>query len=200
MRPLPPGFVLLLLAALALAACGGDDPPADGWRALPAAAVTPAAARQLARADEARQQFATRLLGELTRAMAEHGAAGAVAVCRVRAPALAAAIGTEHGLRLGRCADRRRNPQNQPPAWASAHVATGRIDPATYVGPGGVVGVLQPILLQPLCVACHGRPDQLEPGVAEALGEHYPEDRATGFAPGDLRGWFWLEVPPSRGS
>jgi hypothetical protein len=28
-----------------------------------------------------------------------------------------------------------------------------------------------------------------------ALAARYPDDRATGFAPGDLRGWFWVEVP-----
>jgi hypothetical protein len=28
-----------------------------------------------------------------------------------------------------------------------------------------------------------------------ALAGAYPQDRATGFAPGDLRGWMWAEVP-----
>jgi hypothetical protein len=31
--------------------------------------------------------------------------------------------------------------------------------------------------------------------VKEALAEHYPEDQATGFQEGDLRGWFCIEVP-----
>ena len=31
--------------------------------------------------------------------------------------------------------------------------------------------------------------------VKEALAASYPADRATGFREGDLRGWFWIEVP-----
>jgi hypothetical protein len=27
------------------------------------------------------------------------------------------------------------------------------------------------------------------------LAKTYPGDRATGFAAGELRGWFWLEIP-----
>jgi hypothetical protein len=31
--------------------------------------------------------------------------------------------------------------------------------------------------------------------VRQALLQRYPEDRAIGYAEGDLRGWFWVEVP-----
>jgi hypothetical protein len=31
--------------------------------------------------------------------------------------------------------------------------------------------------------------------VREELAERYPADRATGFKVGDIRGWFWVEVP-----
>jgi hypothetical protein len=44
-------------------------------------------------------------------------------------------------------------------------------------------------------MACHGPSDSLAPDVADALALHYPDDRATGFTEGDLRGWFWVEVP-----
>ena len=57
------------------------------------------------------------------------------------------------------------------------------------------VGALFPIPLQPQCVVCHGKPEQLAEGVAAALAKRYPDDAATGFAPGELRGWFWVEVP-----
>ncbi len=42
------------------------------------------------------------------------------------------------------------------------------------------------------------RPDfflKLDPAVKEVLASGYPRDEATGFAEGDLRGWFWIEVP-----
>jgi len=31
--------------------------------------------------------------------------------------------------------------------------------------------------------------------VREQLSTHYPDDAATGYQAGDLRGWFWVEVP-----
>jgi hypothetical protein len=31
--------------------------------------------------------------------------------------------------------------------------------------------------------------------IGATLAVAYPGDRATGFAPGDLRGWMWAEVP-----
>jgi hypothetical protein len=33
--------------------------------------------------------------------------------------------------------------------------------------------------------------------VTAAHAAKYPKDQATGFKEGDLRGWFWVEVPPS---
>jgi hypothetical protein len=43
-------------------------------------------------------------------------------------------------------------------------------------------------------VICHGLEDQITPDVKSQLAELYPEDRATGFKEGDLRGWFWIEM------
>ena len=34
-----------------------------------------------------------------------------------------------------------------------------------------------------------------QPDVASRISELYPEDRATGFEAGDLRGIFWVEFP-----
>jgi hypothetical protein len=51
-------------------------------------------------------------------------------------------------------------------------------------------------VLQPLCVACHGK--FLAPDVAAIIEEAYPEDQATGFEVGDLRGVFWVEYPEAE--
>ena len=34
--------------------------------------------------------------------------------------------------------------------------------------------------------------------VKVALDEQYPDDQATGFNVGELRGWFWVEFPPGE--
>jgi hypothetical protein len=48
-------------------------------------------------------------------------------------------------------------------------------------------------------LACHGPEEALQPEVRAALDQRYPEDRATGYAAGDLRGAFWAEVPLAGG-
>jgi hypothetical protein len=57
--------------------------------------------------------------------------------------------------------------------------------------------VIAPIPTQPLCLTCHGDPATFSPELKEALAVHYPNDQATGFKAGDLRGVFWAEVPKS---
>jgi predicted Zn-dependent protease len=43
------------------------------------------------------------------------------------------------------------------------------------------------------CLACHGK--TLAPQVAARLKELYPDDRATGYAAGEIRGAFTLSRP-----
>jgi len=54
------------------------------------------------------------------------------------------------------------------------------------------VGYVEPIFMQPLCVTCHGQ--TIAPELAAKLGELYPNDQATGYVAGDLRGVFWAEL------
>ena len=42
--------------------------------------------------------------------------------------------------------------------------------------------------VQPLCLSCHGPVDQLSPAIKAALGQTYPNDRATGYSEGQIRG------------
>lgn len=125
------------------------------------------------------------------------GPAEAVAACRVRAPEIANARSQE-GIRLGRASHRLRNPANVPPDWVApildAYVATpSERSPRTVRLGEGRAGYTEPILLQPLCLSCHG--DALAPGVADRIEELYPHDRAIGFQVGELRGVFWVEFP-----
>ncbi len=177
-------FVVVLL----LAACSER-----GWS--PVAADAPAQALRRGTAAAARDQLASQLMGELTAALVAGGPAKAIEVCRERAPALAAQVGTERHLRIGRTSQRLRNPANRAPVWATASIAGAAAEPLFFTGPDQQLGALYPIRLQPQCVQCHGRADELSAATRSALQQHYGNDAATGFAPGDLRGWFWVEVP-----
>jgi hypothetical protein len=86
---------------------------------------------------------------------------------------------------------------NRPPDWAEAAVDDRVADPQYFVGPDGQLAALLPITMQEQCTMCHGSPDAIPEDVETTLAEIYPDDQAIGFAPGDLRGWFWIETPSS---
>ncbi|MCC7139053.1 MAG: DUF3365 domain-containing protein [Planctomycetes bacterium] len=166
-----------------------------GWSEVAAAALTPAQQAQRQTAEGAKQAMFLRLLGALTEATKSGGPAAAVPVCREQAPAIAREVAAERKVAIGRTSFRLRNPGNTAPAWSEGFVAARATEPRFAAGPDGRLGALLPIRLLRACLACHGPQDALAAGVADTLAKHYPDDRATGFAEGDLRGWFWVEVP-----
>jgi integrase len=62
---------------------------------------------------------------------------------------------------------------------------------------GGRTGYVEPLATAPMCLACHG--ESIEPAVAAKLAALYPDDRATGFRAGELRGLAWVEVDAASG-
>ena len=127
----------------------------------------------------------------------QQGTVDAIAVCRIQAPDIAESL-SQDGIRVGRSSHRLRNPANVPPAWVepilAAYLAgTADREPRTVPLPGGRSGYVEPIVLQPVCLTCHG--EVLADEVAARIDELYPQDRAVGFEVGDLRGVFWIEYP-----
>jgi hypothetical protein len=140
---------------------------------------------------------------ELKAAMANGGPANAIDVCNHRAPRIVAEV-QRPGLAIGRTSHRLRNPANAPPAWAADFVrdaAEMRLDkvPAQVhfdLG-GGRHGYLEMIGTAGLCMGCHGPSASLDVSLKAKLAVLYPNDAATGFAQGSLRGWFIAEVDGS---
>lgn len=151
---------------------------------------------ELARGAELLAPFKQNLQQALKSGLAESPVT-AIEVCRVKAPGIADALSVE-GVSMGRSSHRLRNPDNTAPEWASPILQAYLDDPShrkprTIELGEGRWGYVEPIAVQPLCLTCHG--SELPPNVAEKISELYPEDHATGFEVGDLRGIFWLEFP-----
>lgn len=167
----------------------------NGWQRLAADTLSGTQERQQDLALQAQRSMFSALFTELTDALEQGGAVNAIRVCATRAPVIAAEQGTEHGVRIGRTSWKLRNPDNTPPVWAELAVDERPHKPVSFADQNGRFGTLRPIQLAASCLQCHGSPADLAPGVADALADGYPQDMATGFAEGDLRGWFWVEVP-----
>ncbi|WP_231603651.1 c-type heme family protein [Neorhodopirellula pilleata] len=143
----------------------------------------------------AKEALFTRLSGRLMEAIANRGPAAAIAVCQQEAPTIAKEVGAEQGLQIGRVGVRLRNPNNVAPSWAAELVRDKTELPMFVTLDNGHAAALLPIKLQTQCLMCHGPNDQIPQMIQEQLTRQYPNDQATGFQEGELRGWFWIDSP-----
>lgn len=196
----------VLLGTWIVAGCTSSDPtPAAKssdfqknqvkWEPIAADALDASGQAQRDHGLASRDALAAALLDKLTRVIMSSGPETAIAVCRDEAPKLAEKIGQERQVHIGRTSFRLRNPKNSPPSWAVEWIESRAEEPRFAKSDQGDLAILAPIRLKRECLMCHGAADQLAPAVVERLASLYPQDQATGFAEGDLRGWFWIEVP-----
>jgi hypothetical protein len=150
----------------------------------------------------ASKELGDTLKQQLTAAIAAGGPASAVEVCRTVASQVAEDISHKRGLSIRRTALRVRNPGNAPDPFERKVLE----DFVARIGSGADAATLEyselvvengretfrymkaiPTAAAP-CLACHGT--DLKPDVKSAIQESYPNDQATGFKAGDLRGAF----------
>ena len=174
-------LVLSLAVTVSLIACATRPPVSES---------------EMARAAEALQPLKRELRNALMGALKEGGPERAIEVCQLRAPEIARLTSTGGAL-LGRTSHRLRNPANAPEPWMSAFLEEYLAHPtddeprAVRLG-SGEIGYVEPIRMKGVCMRCHG--DRIEPGVKAQLQALYPEDEATGFKKGELRGMFWVKL------
>ena len=139
---------------------------------------------------------------KLQGAMAEGGAVNAIGVCNTQAPEIAGRVSTQNQVKLSRVGTRARNPvMGVPNDWQAkalaqfdAALARGEkpadleFSETVNTASGKEFHFAKPIVLQPMCVSCHGSPEQISPEVKAKLSELYPNDKAVGYQPGQLRG------------
>ena len=114
---------------------------------------------------------------------------------------ITARVAADHGMLLSRVSLKNRNPENAPNTWQTTVLENfegqklaGK-DPGTLAwsetastGDGREFRFMKAIPTAGVCLTCHGV--NLAPEVGNMLSELYPEDRATGFKEGDVRGAF----------
>ncbi|MBO6520145.1 MAG: DUF3365 domain-containing protein [Rhodospirillales bacterium] len=150
-----------------------------------------------------------RLRGEMMQEMVnaqQKGPAAAIDVCRHLAPEINAKIEQETGWTLRRTGLRVRNPANAPiddeealmrsfELKAMAGQPPQLLRTARIIERDGekVFHLIQAVPMFDTCLGCHG--SDIDPATLTRIKELYPDDNATGYAVGDIRGAFSLYKP-----
>ncbi len=136
------------------------------------------------------------LRSSLLSAISTHGMDGAIAFCHEKAYPLTTTF--DDSVVIRRTSLRIRNSNNNPDSLEllilkemeelvqSAKMPAEKIvrHPAT-----GEIHFFKPILLQAMCLNCHGAPgSQIQNATLVKIKQLYPEDQAVNFKEGDLRG------------
>jgi hypothetical protein len=179
--------------------------------ALAGCANAPSAERVAGLNDDARKTaggLIQTLGGELKTAMTEGGPVGAIGVCKVKAPEIAAAAMQKTGMKIKRVSPKNRNPKGVPDEWETQALAALEKRLAAGEKPetldmhavvpsanGSEFRYAKALVTQPLCLNCHGDPDKMPPDVKAKLAAEYPNDKAVGYSAGMIRGLLSIRNP-----
>ena len=163
--------------------------------------VPASSASDIASAKAAIKTLAGALQKELKASMQSGGPVAAIEVCNTRALHISHSVSTETGMRVGRVSVKNRNPLNAANDWQTVVLESFEAQKAAGAGVqslswtetvatdnGNEFRFMKAIPTSGICLACHGV--TLAPGIGDKLAELYPEDKATGFNEGDIRGAF----------
>ncbi|MBF0192236.1 MAG: DUF3365 domain-containing protein [Magnetococcales bacterium] len=164
-------------------------------------AVPLAIADEAALLDEARKVAMTlppKLLATLQEEIGKSGFAGSIPVCKEMAPKVAGEVSKQTGWKIKRVSLKTRNESRAvPDEWekaalvefdqrAAAGESPAKLEKGAQIG--SEYRYVKALPVQAVCLGCHGQPDQLTPEVKAALSQHYPNDKATGYSEGQIRG------------
>jgi hypothetical protein len=136
---------------------------------------------------------------------------GAVAACATKAQAKTADYRRASGNDIRRVSLRRRNPANEPDAYEHRVLESFDRLPVearpgaehwelVRAGAREELRYLKPLVTNTMCLTCHGEKAEIPPAVQAVIAAEYPDDRATGFSAGDVRGAVSVRIPlpPAR--
>jgi hypothetical protein len=145
----------------------------------------------------------TALGGQLQKALKEGGVQHAIEYCNVKALPITDSLSHLHNALVRRVSFKARNPVNLPSpreieimqSYQQTIQAGETPAPVLQDLSADRVAYYAPIIVQDLCLKCHG---EVGTDIAEAdysvIKEYYPKDKAVGFHAGDLRGIWSIQL------
>lgn len=142
-------------------------------------------------------------------AIASQGVAGAIPVCKEQAPALIKEVRDSTGWSIRRVSLKTRNAERgTPDLWevrqlADFNIRAGNGEKPETIEKSEIVNVdgkpvfryMKALPVGDACLKCHGPTETLDAGLKAKLAETYPQDRATGYSKGEIRGALTVKRP-----
>ncbi len=153
--------------------------------------------------------LSTHLKKALMSAMQDGGPTEAISVCKLVAPTIADEMSKKYSLDIHRTSLRVRNLDNEADIWETGvlqkfetRLKTGEaIQSLTFIKKvesdlGYDWRYMKAIPTDKLCLSCHG--SQIALPVQKMIDKNYPNDMATGYKMGDIRGAFSVKRSYSK--
>jgi len=199
-------ILILFSIPVLLAGCSRQAP--DVSENYPASAA-PLTAAQVEKATKRGRAIVEETFGllstNLQTALVSGGVSNALPFCSLAASPLTASMAQKHGVSLRRFTHKPRNPSGMADTvelgflehFRKGLAFTNTIPPMVASVEPGVVTFFAPIVLNnPMCLNCHGEPDKdIKPENLAIIRRLYPQDQATGFQLGELRGAWRIDFP-----
>lgn len=193
-------FIVVVLAGLVIS-CSGENKVAQPQLSKAELELAQANGKKLVK-----KSFGA-LSGELKAQIASKGLDSAIYACQLKANPIIDSVSTAEGVEIKRIAKRTRNTENKPSKeekhliklMERAQSTNEKLSPFTFLIDSNTIAYYHPILIQPMCLNCHG-----EPGVSmreetyETILNAYPMDKAIGYKLNDLRGLWAIKFDKNK--
>jgi hypothetical protein len=146
------------------------------------------------------------LRSSLLQTISSQGFPGAITFCSEKAYTITSTY--TDSVTVRRTALRCRNPDNRPDSLElsvlnamDTQFKAAKTADVNLVrnSTSGEIHFFKPIMLQPVCLNCHGDPSkQIQPATLTRIRELYPEDQAVNFKEGGLRGVWHIVFKAQR--
>ncbi|MGK7396564.1 MAG: Tll0287-like domain-containing protein [Candidatus Cyclobacteriaceae bacterium M3_2C_046] len=148
------------------------------------------------------------LAGNLVNAIQDQGIRGAIQFCNLAAYPLVDSLQKKLNVQIKRTSLQTRNPDNQPTSLEKQLLEAYHynaennlaLEPAIQEIDEAYLLFAKPIVIgNPLCLNCHGEVGkQVQSENYQIIKGLYPEDQATGYQEGDLRGMWSIKIPKNE--
>lgn len=138
----------------------------------------------------------------LVNAINKQGTEGALEFCSKKAIELTDSMGSALNVKIKRVSDQNRNPQNVAKTQELEYIKEAKKlitkgeEPKAQIKEleGKIIGYY-PILINQMCLQCHGKPEKdISPETLAKIKSIYPEDKATSYELNEIRGIWVVEM------